>query len=157
MANGEKPRVDIVNRPSSRHDAHSGQEWAGHIQLRENTDTRRDIRDARDRLGQFTVRFVTEAIYGDDYAREVFGEGGGHELIRDLVIDRRALGALANNVGGSRAQAVAERSGLNEAPPRQPQKAAEPVDTQGDAQVELLKALLKMMSPDIVKRALSGQ
>jgi hypothetical protein len=153
MSNDDKSRVDIVNRPSSQREAHSGSEWSGHIRLREDADTRRDIRDARDRLGQFSVRFVTEAIYGDAYAQEVFGEKGGAELVRDVVIDQRALGALVSNVGGPKARAVAEK--LLEQP--KPEKAAEPAsDAQGDAQVELLRALLKMMSPEVVKKALGG-
>jgi hypothetical protein len=156
MSGKEKTVVEIVNRPSSR-GTHSSQEWASHFTLREEADTRRDIRNARNALGQFSVRFVTEAIYGDEYAREVFGETGGSELIRDVVIDRKTLGVLAQNVGGPKAKAVADREHLVENEPITHFTKAEPErDAQGDAQVELLRALLKMMDPAVVKKALGG-
>jgi hypothetical protein len=164
MAKDDKTRVDIVNRPSERYQ-HTADEWSKHIELREMDDTRRDIVMAREKLGRFTVRFVTEAIYGDEYARQIYGDDGGQELIRDMKIDRKALGSLAQNVGGARAKTVAERHHLVEDDPQpqlkthiaQADHGAGPApDASAEAQVELLRALLKMMDPSVVKKALGG-
>lgn len=163
----EKSKVEIINRPSNRSGSHTSGEWVDSIVLREMDDTRRDILQARERLGQFSVRFVTEAIYGDEYARQIYGDDGGQELIRDLIIDRKTLGVLADNVGGARAKAVAERHRLNERSQLEIKteearankgKGAAPdqVPPAEDAQVELLRALLKMMDPNVVKKALGG-
>ena len=154
MSKDEKPSVDIANRPSDRGGAHSAGEWVDHIWLREADDTRRDIRSARERLGQFSVRFVTEAIYGDDVARRIFGEDGGQELVRDVVIDRRVLHTLNDNVGGPRSQAVAKRMQAQEPAPQREQM---PVTVdRSEEQIELLRALLKTMDPEVVRRALLG-
>ncbi len=150
MSRDEKLTVDITNRPSNR-DRHSSQEWAKHIDLRESEDVKRDIIDARDRLGQFTVRFVTEAICGEEMAAAMFGEHGGQELVRDMQISNRTLKTLAGKVGGKKTAEVVERSVLREVDVESSQGS-----TVSQQQAELLRALLKTMSPEVIKKALSG-
>src|SRR4051812_14959455 len=104
-----KPNVDLLD--------HGDLQWSDFINIREADDTRRDIVQARERLGKFSVRFVTEAIYGEEYAQTVFGNNGGKELVRDLVLDRRTLGHLAHNMGGQKTKVVAQRAHLNEDEP----------------------------------------
>lgn len=148
MSKEEKTTVTITNRPSQKN-RHTSREWVDHIGLRESEDAKRDIIDARDRLGQFSIRFVTEAIYGDNVAQQLFGDDGGQELVRDMKIDHRTLKTLAGNVGGKRSAVVVERSVLREVEVEEPKNAV------SDQQVELLKALLKTMDPNVVKRALN--
>lgn len=152
--NNDGPNVDITNRPSSKRGSHSAGEWSDHIYLREADETRRDIRTARERLGQFSVRFVTEAIYGDEVARQIWGDDGGEVLVRDVVIDRKVLTNLSDNVGGVRSQRVSQRIMETEPAPQPRKQATEPDVSQ--QQVELLRALLKTMDPAVVKKALLG-
>lgn len=151
--------VDFTNRPSDRRGSHTAGEWSDHIYLREADETRRDIRSARERLGQFSVRFVTEAIYGEDVARKIWGDDGGEVLVRDVVIDRKVLTNLSDNVGGARSQQVSQRIREEVPEPRarsQPKQSVQPVEDVGQQQVELLRALLRTMDPNVVKKALLG-
>src|ERR1051326_1778659 len=109
MSNNDKSTIDIANRPSGQKDAHTGEEWSRHLELREVAETRRDIRNARDRLSQFSVRFVTEAIYGEEIAQKIFGKDGGQQLVRDVTIDSKVWHNLTDNVGGQRSQVVAQK------------------------------------------------
>lgn len=161
--NKDDLQVDLI-KPSSK-ERHTVGEWTEHIVIRESTEVRRDIVQARERMGQFTVRFVAEALYGDECAAQIFGDDGGQELVRDVVITRETLGALAGNVGGPKARAVAQRENLLEEPRLQIKtevvsanrgrgEGPKPESSKEDAQIELLRNLLKMMDPDTIKKAL---
>ena len=69
-------------------------EWSGKslddMVAEERTQTVREMRDVRNRLGQFTLRFMMEAIYGDEYTRQVLGEDGGQVLMRDIQVETTA-------------------------------------------------------------------
>lgn len=46
-----------------------------------------DIRRTKDILGEFTLRYFTEAIYGEEYARATLGESGGDIKLKDLKVE----------------------------------------------------------------------
>jgi hypothetical protein len=158
MSNEEKTRVDLTNRPSKRH-SHTSKEWSDHIEVREASETRQDIVSARKRLGQFTARFVIEAMCSGEkdapeLIRKMLEHVDGDQLIDDMDVDPRALRKLADNVGGKKSAHVVQNSVLREIkddPQPTPKEASV-----GDQQVELLRALLKTMDPEVVKRALTG-
>lgn len=155
MSNDEKVRVNLVNRPSQRR-KHSAEEWSKHIELTESEQVKRDIVSARQRLGQFSARFVVEAICsgepdGERLAQQMLTYfDDPDQLIDELDVDPRALKKLAQNVGGKRAERVVQNSVLREIPETTQNKNV------SDRQVELLRELLKTMDPDVVKRALLG-
>jgi hypothetical protein len=153
MSRDEKTTVDITNRPSNKN-KHSDLEWSKHLESRELYETRRDIRAARVALSGLSVRFVTEAICGDDtaLAAMILSQIDGDELVGDMSVDPRDLRKLADTVGGPRAKHVVEHSTLKEV--RTDKAPAQ--ENVSEQQVELLRALLKTMDPNVIKRALSG-
>jgi len=170
MSREEKTRVEITNRPSNKR-RHSREEWLEHFESLESDEVREDIVGARKRLGQFTARFVIEAMCagerdGADLARRMLEHVDGNQTIDEMNIDPRALRKLADTVGGSKAKHVVQHSTLREIreeehPKIQPQaKTKVAKDNKGvpvsDEQVELLRALLKTMDPEVIKRAFSG-
>lgn len=66
-------------------------QWAGRtledMAFKERQQAVQEIHDVRGRLGQFTLRFMMEAIYGDRYTKEVLGESGGDILMRDIQME----------------------------------------------------------------------
>lgn len=164
MSNKEKTRIDLINGPRNRGvDAKErARDWTKHINLNENEYVKRDIVTARQRLGQFSARYVVEAICsgepnGDQLAAQMLSFiDDPDQLINDMEVDPRALKKLAQNVGGERAARVVQNSVLREIPETAPK--AKPVQekTISDRQVELLRELMKTMDPEVVKRALLG-
>jgi hypothetical protein len=157
MSKEEKTRVEITNRPSNKH-RHTSGEWSEHIGLREASETKQDIIDARKRLGQFTARFVIEAMCagerdGAELARRMLEYVDGDQRIDEMDVDPRALRKLADTVGGSKARHVVQHSVLREIEETEVVSKEAPIS---DKQVELLRALLKTMDPEVVKRALTG-
>lgn len=73
-------------------------EDASDYELRERQEAIRDIRDAREKLGNFTLRYMMEAVYGDEYAKKVLGESGGHIKMKDLKTEARRAGPGAVGV-----------------------------------------------------------
>lgn len=155
MSNEKKPVIDL-RRPSDK-GRHTSKEWSEHISLTEAQETARDIRGARQRLGNFTARFFIEAICaGEDDSEELIEQMlqyvDPHQKLSDMDIDPRALKKLAERVGGEKAARVVNNSVLREIP-------TEAVTESKDVsrqQVDLLRALLKTMDPEVVKRALTG-
>lgn len=171
MSKDEKFSVDL-KKPSTKKQ-HTAAEWAKHIALVENEDVKRDIMNARQRLGQFSARYVIEAICagepdGDRLAAQMLSfVDNPDQLIDEMTVDPRALKKLAQNVGGQRADHVVQHSVLREIPEEYPQSGTHTIKTEvvrekapqkevSDRQVELLRELLKTMDPDVVKRALLG-
>jgi hypothetical protein len=146
----DKPSVNLV-RPLGK-DRHSAREWAEHINLREDEEAIRDIRNARLALAKLTVRSFVETFCYDEpqIAAYILGQMNGDELIGDLAVDHRTLRKLADKVGGAKTKSVVERSELREIKDEEP----EPEKDVGEQQVKLLKALFATMDPDVVKRAL---
>lgn len=162
MPHDDKAVVHITNRPSDN-DHHSKQEWVDAFQLRESFETIRDIRDTRTKLGRLTVREFAETFCYDnpDVRDHILSQLDGDELIRDMKIDTKTLRKLADKVGGERARAVVARhQELREIENKRPKAIEPPQPAAKDVsqqQVELLRALLKTMDPDVVKRALTGE
>ncbi len=46
-----------------------------------------EIRETRELLGNFSLRYFTEAIYGEEYTRSIFGESGGEIKLKDLEVE----------------------------------------------------------------------
>lgn len=71
-------------------------QWAGKslddMEYEERAKAISEMRKVRDRLGQFTLRFMMEAIYGDEYTKAVLGESGGNVLMRDIQVETTAEG-----------------------------------------------------------------
>ena len=65
---------------------------------RELTETQKDIRKARQTLGDFSLRFFTEAVYGDEHAKRMYGEHGGRIKMKDLKVETRNAGKGAVGV-----------------------------------------------------------
>jgi hypothetical protein len=160
MPRDEKAVVHITNRPSDK-DRHTKQEWADAIQLRESFETIRDIRDTREKLGRLTIREFADTFCYDspDLRAHILSQLDGDELIRDMKIDSKTLRKLADKVGGERARAVVQRhQELREIEAEKPKAIeAQPAKDVSQQQVELLRALLKTMDPEVVKRALTGE
>lgn len=155
MSDDKKPRVDITNRPSGAN-RHTSRQWAEHIEVRETRETRQDIRNARAGLGKLTTRFVIEAMCAGendekDLIARMLSLVDGDQLIEDLEVDLKHLRNLADDVGGERTERVIQNSVLKEIQPNSKSK----TDV-SDQQVELLRALLKTMDPEVVKKALTG-
>lgn len=161
MPREQKPSVDITNRPSNK-SSHTAKEWSDHIHVREDVETRRDIRDARTKLGKLTVRAFAETFcYDDQQVREyILSQLDPDEVIGDIKVDTKALRKLADRVGGPKtAQVVANSKQLREIPGDDPvliEQKPQPEKDVSEQQVELLRALLKTMDPEVVKRALTG-
>jgi len=68
------------------------------LRRKEITEARRDIRNARNALGEFTLRFFTEAVYGDEHAKKMYGEHGGRIKMKDLKVETRNAGKGAVGV-----------------------------------------------------------
>lgn len=162
----KKPRVEITNRPSNN-SSHSATEWAGHIETRERRDTRRDIVESRARLGKLSTRFVVEAMCAGEpdeqyLISQMLGLVDGDVLVEELEVDLRDLKKLAQTVGGERTKNVVENSVLREIhdEPKltreQRVEGNKAVVSRDQQQVELLRALLKTMDPEVVKKALTG-
>ena len=46
-----------------------------------------EIRATRELLGNFSLRYFTEAIYGEEYTRAIFGESGGEIKLKDIKVE----------------------------------------------------------------------
>lgn len=46
-----------------------------------------EIRATRELLGNFSLRYFTEAIYGEEYTRAIFGESGGEIKLKDIEVE----------------------------------------------------------------------
>lgn len=154
-------RVSITNKPSGRN-SHSKGEWIDHIHLREEAEARWDIREARAKLGNLTVRSFAETFcYDDPQVRDyILSQLDGDELIGDIKIDEQTLKKLADRVGGKKAHGVVQRSTLKEIPDEpvhEVKTEQKPQKSVSDEQVELLRALLRTMDPEVVKRAFTGE
>jgi hypothetical protein len=58
-----------------------------------------EMRDIRGKLGNFSLRFMMEAVYGDEYAKTILGESGGEILMRDINFTaKRVDGGIASNI-----------------------------------------------------------
>jgi hypothetical protein len=142
----KKDKVVIVNRPTDREGSHTASEWASYQLLREQQETLADIRKTRNALGEFTLRFVSEAIYGEKITHQLYGDDPSADIkIRDMVIDEETWRNLSK-VGGEKSRKVAEKINSN--------NKTTSSNTVNKTQVELLKALLKTMDPEVVRKAL---
>ena len=74
------------------------------LEDRENVAVRRDIRNARKALGEFTLRFMTEAVYGDEHAKRMYGEHGGQIKMKDLKVETRSAGKGAVGISINKKQ-----------------------------------------------------
>jgi hypothetical protein len=166
MSNKERTTIDLVNGPADRgvDTSERAKDWVQHLWLNENEQVKRDISTARSRMGQFSARFVVEAICegepdGERLAAQMISYlNDPDQLIDEISIDPRALKKLAQNVGGKRADHVVQNSALREIREEDTHhiKSAEKQQSISDQQIELLRALLKTMDPEVVKRALVG-
>lgn len=68
------------------------------LRHKELTEAQRDIRKARKALGEFSLRFFTEAVYGDEHAKRMYGEHGGRIKMKDLKVETRNAGKGAVGV-----------------------------------------------------------
>jgi hypothetical protein len=163
MSNKERTTIDLVNGPADRgvDTSERAKDWVQHLWLNENEQVKRDISTERSRMGQFSARFVVEALCegepdGERLAAQMISYlDDPDQLIDEISIDPRALKKLAQNVGGSRAAHVVNNSVLREIDEKQPVSEKQPASV-SDRQVELLRELLKTMDPEVVKRALTG-
>ena len=57
----------------------------------EYEQTLNEMRDVRGRLGNFTLRFMMEAVYGEKYTKTILGESGGEILMKDLKLDTKGV------------------------------------------------------------------
>jgi hypothetical protein len=46
-----------------------------------------EIRATRELLGNYSLRYFTEAIYGEEYTRAIFGESGGEIKLKDIEVE----------------------------------------------------------------------
>ena len=68
-----------------------------------------EVRDIRGRLGQFTLRFMMEAIYGEEYTKQVLGESGGNVLMRDIQVETTSEGGtLKTTVNETQIRSIME-------------------------------------------------
>lgn len=52
----------------------------------ERTEAVREMHEVRKRLGSFTLRFMMEAVYGEQYTKAILGESGGDILMGDIEV-----------------------------------------------------------------------
>lgn len=58
-----------------------------------------EMRDVRNKLGKFSLRYFMEAVYGDTYTKTILGEAGGEILMKDLKLDAKAVdGGIASQI-----------------------------------------------------------
>jgi len=58
-----------------------------------------EMRDVRGRLGNFSLRYFMEAVYGDPYTKTILGESGGDILMKDLRMNAKTVdGGIASQI-----------------------------------------------------------
>jgi len=62
------------------------------VQIAETIEGLRDVKQTRAKLGEFTVRDMHEAIYGEDFTKIVLGEHGG-EYVKMSELDVKFTGS----------------------------------------------------------------
>jgi len=106
------------------------------------TDAISDIRRSRARLGEFTLRFAYEAIYGDDVARRILGETGGNIKLKDLKVSiqrDKKTGAIVTKLDEDQMRQLFPHEYGNKQPTQKP--------AQTDQQA-ILKMMTKMSDED---------
>lgn len=86
--------------------------WAASsIEAEDRRAALQDVRAARRRLGNFTLRFMMEAVYGDEYTKEVLGESGGNILMRDIKVETTAEnGGMKTTINEKQLQGIVEEA-----------------------------------------------
>lgn len=118
------------------------------IQDRDLADALHDISTSREVLGKFTLRYMMEAVYGDDYTRQILGETGGDILMEDIVLE-------VDSVDGGIRTKVDQSSLRGQVPeydptPEQRRRAVAMLDNQmGDAEMAAIESSIRNMSADV--------
>lgn len=149
--------LTLSNRPSQREGSHTAGEWRKHLAETESMEIQREVRGTRQKLGKFTLRFMVEAVYGDDMAKQILGESGGDILMEDVALDPNVIKKLVEEMGGENAKAKARKlpAGRGDVPSREVLVEDNKVNLSPEAQTELLRFLLKNVNAGVLKRLLA--
>jgi len=90
----EETEITLL-RPSTKKAVHSKNEWLHELHRREREQAARD-KAATDKLNDFSVRYVTEAVFGEEMAHRLLGESGGEMPLRELPMNPKDAQKVIN-------------------------------------------------------------
>lgn len=169
QAGSDKPEIDLL-RPSSK-DRHSVAEWQDFFYEREKQSDK-EMFALKKRLGEYTLRYMCEALMGEEATHRLLGVSGGEVEINQLKLDKRVFDAIIAEIAPTELPKLVRDVHL--LPPDDSDEPVRVVDERvvekppiratdnlfdklsPEVKQELLKALIENIDGDTLKRLLLG-